>query len=489
MRTLISMSRLTWASAFLTILGAKLFLVNQFGSNVPFWDQWDAEAINLYNPYLNGTLHFGDLFAAHNEHRIFVTRVFNLILLEFNGLWFPRLQMVANALLHVAVLTGMVIVLGRQLPPISRLALAAFVALAFSLPFGWENTLAGFQSQFYFVFGFSFLAIMLTVSEKAFSLRWCLGFLALLVASVSMSSGVLAIFAIICVCALQMLLDERQRNSIEVIGLLVLFLAFLLIYQTVPVVEAHEILKASSIGEFVSALVTVAAWPIPFGLLAAVLLNLPIFTLLVITVLKRRAATRVVWLLLGTMAWVALQWVSFAYGRAEIATSSRYTDTLMIAVVVNFAAALYLATFTPARNWWAAVVYCLAVAVAITVFGLPAIQQARDRGNSYEVQIANMRAFYATQDLAAMKALPYFSLPYYDIDRLAMIANLPAIVSVLHPDVTGRPVTANLLLPHQVNWLFRAVQLSLLIAAPYLVAFGILSFIFSGFQILRCAIK
>ena len=90
--------------AALVILGAKLLLIERFGANVPFWDQWDAEAALLYKPYLEGTLGWADLFAAHNEHRIFWTRILSLGLLELNGVWSPRLQMLANAILHAAIL-------------------------------------------------------------------------------------------------------------------------------------------------------------------------------------------------------------------------------------------------------------------------------------------------------------------------------------------------------------------------------------------------
>ena len=40
-----------WALAlalFLTLWGARLVVVDQFGSDIPFWDQWDKEADKLY---------------------------------------------------------------------------------------------------------------------------------------------------------------------------------------------------------------------------------------------------------------------------------------------------------------------------------------------------------------------------------------------------------------------------------------------------------
>ena len=86
-------------SSALVVIGAKLWMIARYGNPTPFWDQWDAEAGNLYSRFLGGTLHLSDLTAAHNEHRLFVTRLWSLLLLEVNGYWDPILQMVVNALL------------------------------------------------------------------------------------------------------------------------------------------------------------------------------------------------------------------------------------------------------------------------------------------------------------------------------------------------------------------------------------------------------
>jgi len=73
------LSRLFAVVAFILLLfGAKLWLIDHYGNPTPFWDQWDGEAANLYAPFLEGTLRFQDLFAAHNEHRIFTTRLLSL---------------------------------------------------------------------------------------------------------------------------------------------------------------------------------------------------------------------------------------------------------------------------------------------------------------------------------------------------------------------------------------------------------------------------
>ena len=148
-------------SAFAAMLfGIKLWLIGTYGNATPYWDQWDAEAVNLYKPFLEGTLCWTDLFAPHNEHRIFTTRLLALALLTINGIWNPLLQMVVNAALHIVALvlgiTLMTRVIGRNHLP----ALLVFSLILFGVPYAWENTLAGFQSQFYFVLLFSIVVFV-----------------------------------------------------------------------------------------------------------------------------------------------------------------------------------------------------------------------------------------------------------------------------------------------------------------------------------------
>jgi hypothetical protein len=76
------------------VLGVKLVIVGHYGNAAPYWDQWDDGADALYRPWFEGSLHWADLFAWHNEHRILTTRLLALALIELNGqLWNPKLQM------------------------------------------------------------------------------------------------------------------------------------------------------------------------------------------------------------------------------------------------------------------------------------------------------------------------------------------------------------------------------------------------------------
>ena len=84
------------AALVLVVLGIKLIFIHAFGSEVPYWDQWDAEADRLYKHYLNSNISLATLISAHNEHRILATRIYSLALFELDGGWDPILQMIAQ---------------------------------------------------------------------------------------------------------------------------------------------------------------------------------------------------------------------------------------------------------------------------------------------------------------------------------------------------------------------------------------------------------
>src|SRR5262245_24434615 len=75
--------------AFSLALGAKLLLIRSFARDVPFWDQWDAEALQVYLPLLEGGFWSVSWLGPHNEHRILWTRLTAGIVFAANGQWDP----------------------------------------------------------------------------------------------------------------------------------------------------------------------------------------------------------------------------------------------------------------------------------------------------------------------------------------------------------------------------------------------------------------
>ena len=116
------------------VIGAKCWMISHYASPTPYWDQWDAEGAFLYPKYFDGTLSFSDLIAPHNEHRVLVSRLWSLLLLELGGYWDPMLQMVANTLIFGAAVALFVAAFRPVLDRRSWLVFALFSMVIFSLP-------------------------------------------------------------------------------------------------------------------------------------------------------------------------------------------------------------------------------------------------------------------------------------------------------------------------------------------------------------------
>src|SRR5262249_34206516 len=150
-------------------------LIARLGSPTPYWDQWVGEAMGVYLPYLSDRLTFDQLVAFHSEHRLLLTRAAWLALLVLNGTWDPILQMLVAAVVPVAAIAVLLNALGRILQ-LERLILLLGFALFFcAVPFGWDNALAGFQIQFYFLLLLSVLSLLLLSRAEAWSPQWLIG--------------------------------------------------------------------------------------------------------------------------------------------------------------------------------------------------------------------------------------------------------------------------------------------------------------------------
>ena len=194
----------------LVVIGAKCWMISHYASPTPFWDQWDAEGGFLYPKYFDGTLSFSDLIAPHNEHRILVSRLWSLLLLELEGYWDPMLQMVANTLILGAAVALFIAAFRPILDRRSWLVFALFSMVIFSLPFSWENTLAGFHSAWHFLLLFSISGLVVISDAEAFTPRWWLAALLLILSYFSIAGGALTVAAAFAISMVQFVAGRRS---------------------------------------------------------------------------------------------------------------------------------------------------------------------------------------------------------------------------------------------------------------------------------------
>src|SRR5829696_2953923 len=140
--------------------------VRAFGVNVVFADAWDM--VLVFRKFSSGRLAFADLYAQHNEHRMFFPRRVELLL----GL-LTRYNNVAEMYLIVScfLVTAAVLLVAfcREI----GLPLIFFVPVAL-LIFSfrqYENMLFGFQISFAFTQTFGVLALYLPSSSSRYNFR------------------------------------------------------------------------------------------------------------------------------------------------------------------------------------------------------------------------------------------------------------------------------------------------------------------------------
>jgi hypothetical protein len=413
-----------WLGAlFLVALAGRMALVDLYPAPVPFWDQWDGEAASLYLPFVNGGLTWHQMYTLHNEHRIFFTRVVATSLLALNGQWDPQLQIVVNAVLHSA--TGVMFAAmiwmetGRRWLP----AIVAALALVFATPFSLENTLAGFQSAFYFLVLFSGFALWLMGTHRVGTRPWLFGWFCAFCAIFTVAGGILTVVAIGCLIALQTIDARREWRSVLVNAAALTAVAAVSYAALSPPLAYHDYLKAGTWLAFKVSLARNLAFPWIESPRASVLLWMPLMVVAGFVLMRRLRSTPLERLSLALGAWVALQCAALAYSRGVNGAlpASRYLDMLCFGFVVNTMAVIAIASYRDVPRWRMAGTGAIALWLAIGAAGIADVSRSilakdgRDRRAWSKEYVRNLRNYMMDGDAVALaekrgpQQLPYFS--------------------------------------------------------------------------------
>ncbi len=431
------------AGVFFSIFASKLFLIAHFGSGIPFWDQWDGEARNLLIPFLEGRYHLADLFSPHNEHRIALTRLLVLGLFILNGQWDPLVSMVAQAAMHAGILAFLVASVRCGMGSRSWGLFAALTALFYAVPFSWNNTLWGFQSQFYFVLLTGLLGLWLTWRFADLSGGWWLGWAMLLLGLFAMGSGLLAPAAALGVGVVRLVAGPAPRRR-GWIGLVAILLVVLLAVRLLVNHPGHEPLKAQNVSNFLGFFFKLSAWPTEISWLGLVL-HLPVLATGVFVLVRRPPRHDPAWLFAALGAWSVLAMAALAYGRANSALDSRYTDSLAFGLLTSLACALYLTTLLGGnlrKIAQAAVAVGVAIAAAgiFHVFSDDLLSEIPERKALEPIQKNHLLAFFATNDLQALENKPHLHIPYPSATTLAQVLRQKSLQEVfpaaIHPGLS-----------------------------------------------------
>lgn len=439
----------------LVVLGWRLVLIACFGNATPSWDQWDAEASRLYLPWLQGSLDWRQLIAPFNEHRLFCTRLLDLLLLEANGgIWNCLLQMVVDCLLHVLGLGCLVFGLLGACPPARRPLFLILALVLFCIPFGQENLLWGFQSQFYFLLLFSLLFLTGIALLEPFSPRWWLSLLAGPLSVLSLASGVLTLATGALLMALRWWAGGRRGYGVPLVATTLLGLALFAFHST-PSTWLGNVYRAHSLEQLLDALNRTASWPfLPWSCLV---IYLPLARTAWGWLRQPPPPGSPDWFLLGLALWQLGQLFGIAYGRAVIVESSRYQDILVVGLLLNGLCLLRQYAPIPGgglRSRYRFYMLWLVLVGLGTGLEIPEMNRhIAYRAESAAAQEVKLRDWLAGGRQAVLQGRPAYDIPYPDAGGLQQILAHAEIRQILPGNLLPgheqrQPLLIRLLLAH-----------------------------------------
>jgi hypothetical protein len=360
------------AALFLTALGAQLWIAWLYGSPLLLWDQWyEAPFIKSW---VTGHWTWGDFFAAHNEHRIFTTRVLEASLVSLNGRWEPMVEMTANAFLHATLACLLAFCLWEFFGRKSGWLVCFLLLLFFGLPYAGENAIWGINSQYDFLDIFTLLTLAGLGFGKLGSPLWWMGCLAAVVGLFTIASGLLAPVSVGGLIVLRML-KARRFDKAGTISVAVCFIIFVLGAVLNVTKQEDNSFQAHSFLQFTNALVRDLSWPFYHAPFMPIVIALPLIFLLVAYLRPNFPAPRMAEFLLALALWSVLQAVAIAYGRANYGgvdvPASRYTDLFQMFVIAAVFAAVLLAQLSeryPIRSGILASAYVAIILYAMVNF-------------------------------------------------------------------------------------------------------------------------
>ena len=443
------------AALFGLVLGAKWVTVDRFGSDMPDWDQWDAEAMELYVPWFTHDHFVSHLLHPHNEHRIVVTKLQNLALTLLNGQWDARLECLSNAALHSALAAAFWLLGRRATAARWHAPLFVLAAALFGLPLAWQNILGGFHSQQYWLLGLSFIAVVTLPFARLWTGAWWGGLAAAVLALGTMGSGFLAAVVVVGLVVYRRLRREVSwRETWPTLAVL----AGLIAVGALTRVEVyyHQQLKAKTADDFIFSILRSLEWPLRDRDWAGLILWLPWVLAARRTWRSREAAeARIGQAILALGGWVLVQLAATAYARGAGADypASRYMDTLTFGAMVNGIALAWL--LTPAHpavggrgpRFLTFGLYGLGLGwLALLGLGLldtlerNVLHELPDGKAYYLKAESHLRGFLATFDPAqlAFDDIPYPSAPAL-IERLGHAAIRALMPVVVRPALPLQP--------------------------------------------------
>jgi hypothetical protein len=296
-------------------IAGRYAIVGAYASDLPSWDDWDAFGRTVLVPLHAGNFAFDALVAAHNEHRIALSRLWSLLVYLANERqWDNGVQAVANVLPAVlAWLALCALALQAVRGAAARFLVVGAASAALLAPHGWENSLYGLQSAFYWAALLAVVAFAAVERAERSRLALAVAIAAAWASLFTIATGLL-VAAIALGSVVAAWAGERLSRGRAAIGAAACTAALAAGIALAVHVPGHDVLRAGDAATYLSALGTIASWPGPPVVIPALLWWTPALVAAV-AMLRGRLADPSAHSLVLVAGWALANVLAIAYAR------------------------------------------------------------------------------------------------------------------------------------------------------------------------------
>lgn len=428
--------------AFCVVFGARLWLVAEFASPMPLWDQWDAQA-PIFTAWMSGDLSWQTLFADHNQHRHVFNRLFTLLLFIVNDAqWDTVLEMSVSAALAGCTVIFLLFILKKYFDIQHLPFLSLFVLFIWAVPFAWVNILWGFQIAWQWMLLLSLLAFWGALLHTYTQWQWWLGIVCGFLAFFNYISGFFALLVIGVIAGYQFFYQtksiEKKSSLITVVTTLLLVSLCVALIGEVPEYSLIKDAPAQNINEFIIAFFKALAFPWVGRPALSTLLWLPFVVLTIVILRQAQILTPKTRLILALGFWSLLQIIALAYARANSIPfpSARHMDIFYFGLLANALSLFYLLLLCYKKSLkysskikGFAILWSILIIVGTAALLSNTMTVIQKKPEITNIQVIDLKKYLATNDPSVFKEAPYIPLP--SIQYFAHILNNEALRSSL----------------------------------------------------------
>lgn len=384
------------------IFFTRLIIVNIYGVDILFQDEWDYFVDHILIEHFNSNLTVYDFLRPHNEHHVLFTKLlaYFLFIIDNNQIAAYSTLLVQSILPAAVALPFIFWVRQYGLHRVNYL----IIALSFGLPIAVENLFWSVGSQWHFanIAAVSVIYFAAKPDRHAGSIFFVIFFLS--VGYLTMVSTLLAGFVAALIFAARYL---KNRDIRLIYYSLLSLTGFLILFLIAPAVSENT--KPGNFSQFILSLLKSLGTPYYLGLIFI----WPAFLFFFLRKFKYRENLNSVELFpLGIMLYIAAQALAVAYGRGAggEGPGNRHLDMFVLA----YPAIALLVSATDISKKFKKI-YLVSISLLVLADSLAHLHMLSKTENSRRAMKSNICSAIKNKNLKELSrpgvAVPYFHIP------------------------------------------------------------------------------